>query len=150
MSDCPGILAARDARKAEEARKLSAFMASLNCIPAWNNQCGNNFPRPANDTSEEAMCDSFIKSCGVDAGGTYNPITGECDNVVPWSVDSAGNRISVEQAAISAIPTAEVLPVVTLTTTAPPITPPPPLGTNTIAVLLVFVIGVIALYLIRR
>jgi hypothetical protein len=83
-SDCAPILASRDSRKAQEAARLAAYMASLTCTPSWNNQCGNNFPRPAPDTSDEARCDSFVRSCGHDAGGIYNPQTGACENITPW------------------------------------------------------------------
>jgi len=90
------ILASRDARYAAEASALAAYMAQLTCTPAWNNQCGNDFPRGSPGTSEEAYCDAYIQSCLMDAGGSFNLDTDQCENYIPWSVNPAGERIPVD------------------------------------------------------
>jgi hypothetical protein len=87
---CEAIFAGRDARLAGEAQALANYLASLTCTPAWNNQCGNNFPRPAPQTSEEAYCDAYEKSCRLDAGGTFNAATDTCENYTPWNIDPSG------------------------------------------------------------
>ena len=95
---CGAILAGRDAREAAYQARVAAYMASLTCTPAWNNQCGNNAPRrdytgldpTTGQSSEENYCDAYIKSCKVDAGGVYNLETDTCENYTPWNIDPSG------------------------------------------------------------